>query len=57
MMKDYLEDKGIGSLSGFVERVIEIHDHNLSNYPETKPTLQMAYRELIEDIIEEHNNG
>jgi len=56
-MKDYLEDKGIGSLSGFVERVIEIHEHNLSNYPETKPTLQMAYRELIEDILEEHNNA
>ena len=56
-MKDYLEDKGIGSLSGFVERVREIHEHNFSNYPETKPTLEMAYRQLIEDILEESNNA
>ena len=52
-MKEYLEDKGIGSLSDFVDRVTEIHEYNLSQYPEENPTLEMAYRELIAELLEE----
>ena len=51
-MKEYLEDKGIGSLSDFIDRVKEIHEYNLDAYPEENPTLEMAYRELIADIKE-----
>ena len=50
---DLLEDKGIGSLSDFVDRVKEIHEYNLDAYPGENPILEMAYRELIIDIIEE----
>ena len=61
--QQYLEDKGIGSLSGFIERVIEIHEHNLLDRLESsiegnhqeKPTLELAYRELIIEILQENS--
>jgi hypothetical protein len=46
-----LEDKGIGSLSDFVDRVKEIHEYNVSQYPNENPTLEGAYEELLIDII------
>lgn len=52
-LTEYLEDKGIGSLSDFVDRVKEIHEYNLDAYPEENPTLEMAYRELIAELLEE----
>tara|TARA_R110002020_G_scaffold253250_1_gene466988 strand:- start:218 stop:460 length:243 start_codon:yes stop_codon:yes gene_type:complete len=48
---DLLEDKGIGSLSDFVDRVKEIHEYNLEQYPDENNTLEGAYRELLIDII------
>ena len=55
-LTEYLKDKGIGSLSDFGDRVKEIHEYNLDAYAEENPTLEMAYRELIIDIIEENKN-
>ena len=53
---EYLEDKGIGSLLDFVDRVKEIHEYNLEQYPDENPTLEGAYRELLIDIVEEIGN-
>jgi len=61
--QQYLEGKGIGSLSGFIERVVEIHEYNLLSRLESrregdhqeKPTLELAYRELIIEILQENS--
>ena len=53
---EYLEDKGIGSLSDFVDRVKEIHAYNLEQYSDEKPTLEGSYRELLIDIVEDIGN-
>jgi|TARA_R100000353_G_scaffold142256_1_gene101528 hypothetical protein len=55
-LTEYLENKGIGSLADFVDRVKEIHEYNLDAYSDENPTLEMAYRELITDIVEEIEN-
>ena len=48
---DLLEDKGIGSLSDFVDRVKELHEYNNEQYSDENNTLELAYKELLIDII------
>tara|TARA_R100001510_G_scaffold21616_1_gene18928 strand:+ start:451 stop:621 length:171 start_codon:yes stop_codon:yes gene_type:complete len=43
-------------LSDFIEKITNMYLHNLEHYPDEKPTIDGAFREVLQQIWEEQYN-